>query len=197
MCEVPIFYATTEGQTQRIAERIAQQIRKHGLDSRAVAIISQDASHIDWSKVRGVAVGASLHRGRHQGEAEVFAHLHCKDLSSLPSLFFSVSLAAASRNAGEIEAARDIAAAFAATTAWRPTRIATMAGRLAYTQYNWLLRRMMRRIARKEGASTDMTRDHEYADWTRVEEAADELAYAVRRREIFPADAKSSLCAAS
>jgi menaquinone-dependent protoporphyrinogen IX oxidase len=33
MCDVPIFYATSEGQTRRIAERIAQQVRKHGLDS--------------------------------------------------------------------------------------------------------------------------------------------------------------------
>jgi menaquinone-dependent protoporphyrinogen oxidase len=197
MCEVPIFYATTEGQTQRIAERIAEQIRKHGLDSRAVAIISQDASHIDWPKVRGVAVGASLHRGKHQGEAEAFARLHCKDLSSLPSLFFSVSLAAASRNAGEIEAARVIAAGFASTTGWQPTRIATIAGRLAYTQYNWFLRRFMRRIAIKEGASGDMTRDHEYTDWDLVEQIADDLAYEIRRREIFPVTAGSSVRVAS
>jgi menaquinone-dependent protoporphyrinogen oxidase len=197
MCEVPILYATTEGQTRRIAERIAEQIRKHGLDSRAVAIISQDASHIDWSKVRGVAVGASLHRGKHQGEAEAFAHLHCKDLSWLPSLFFSVSLAAASRNAVEVEAARAIAAAFATTTGWRPTRIATVAGRLAYTQYNWFLRRFMRRIAIKEGASGDTTRDHEYTDWDLVEEIADDLAYGIRRREIFPVAARSSVRVAS
>jgi menaquinone-dependent protoporphyrinogen IX oxidase len=39
MCEVPVFYATSEGQTRRIAERLADQIRRHGLDSRAVAII--------------------------------------------------------------------------------------------------------------------------------------------------------------
>ena len=192
MCEVPIFYATTEGQTQRIAERIAEQIRKHGLDSRAVAIISADASHIDWSKVRGVALGASLHRGKHQGEAEAFARLHRKELSSLPSLFVSVSLAAASRNTGEIEAARAIAAAFASASGWQPTRMATVGGRLAYTQYNWLLRRLMRRIALKEGASADMTRDHEYTDWHLVEEIAEGLAYEIRRREISPAGAQSS-----
>jgi len=197
MCEVPVFYATTEGQTQRIAERIAEQIRKHGLDSRAVAIISQDASHIDWSKVRGVAVGASLHRGKHQGEAEAFAHGHCKHLSSLPSLFFSVSLAAASRNAGEVEAARGIAAAFATTTGWQPTRVATIAGRLAYTQYNWFLRHLMRRIAVKEGTSGDTTRDHEYTDWDLVEPIADDLAYEIRRREIFPVAATSSIAVAS
>jgi menaquinone-dependent protoporphyrinogen oxidase len=197
MCEVPVFYATTEGQTRRIAERIAEQIRKHGLDSRAIAIISQDASHIDWSKVRGIAVGASLHRGKHQGEAEAFARVHRRELSSLPSLFFSVSLAAASRNACEAQAAQTIAAAFATATGWEPTRIATVAGRLAYTQYNWFLRRFMRRIAIKEGASGDTTRDHEYTDWGLVEEIADDLAYGIRRREIFPVAARSSIGVAS
>ena len=197
MCEVPVFYATTEGQTRRIAERMAEQIRKHGLDSRPVAIISEEASHLDWSKVRGVVIGASLHIQKHQSEALAFARVHHKSLSAVPSVFFSVSLSAASRNPQEVVAAQQIADSFATNTGWLPTRTVSLAGRLAYTQYNWLLRRMMRRIARKEGASTDMTRDHEYTDWTRVEEAADELAYAVRRREIFPADAKSSLCAAS
>jgi menaquinone-dependent protoporphyrinogen oxidase len=197
MCDVPIFYATTEGQTRRIAERMAEQIRKHGLDSRAIPIISEEASHLDWSKVRGVVVGASLHIQKHQSEAIAFARVHHKNLSALPSVFLSVSLAAASKNPQEVAAAQQLADAFAANTGWLPMRTVSVAGRLAYTQYNWFVRRMMRRIAVKEGASADMTRDHEYTDWARVEEVADELAYAIRRREIFPNDGKSFLPAAS
>ncbi len=197
MCEVPVFYATTEGHTRRIAERMAEQIRKHGLDSRAVAIISEEASHLDWRKVRGVVIGASLHIQKHQSEAIAFARVHRKNLSAVPSLFFSVSLSAASKNAQEIAAAQRIAESFATNTGWLPTRTVSLAGRLAYTQYNWLLRRMMRRIAVKEGASADMTRDHEYTDWAEVEEVADALAYAIRRCEIFPTDAESFLPAAS
>ena len=75
---------------------------------------------------------------------------------------------------------------FTADTGWTPARIATVAGRLAYTQYNWLVRLMMRRIARKEGGATDTSRDHEYTDWAQVERLADQLAYEVRRHEIFP-----------
>jgi menaquinone-dependent protoporphyrinogen oxidase len=197
MCEVPVFYATTEGQTRRIAERVAEQIRKHGLNSRAVAIISQEASHVDWDKVRGVAVGASLHIQKHQSEAVAFVRVHRAALSARPSLFFSVSLSAASQHQHEVAAAARIAESFAAKTGWTPTSIVSLAGRLAYTQYNWLVRRLMRRIARKEGASTDITRDHEYTDWLQVERMADELAYAVRRGEFFPGDVKSFLRAAS
>jgi menaquinone-dependent protoporphyrinogen oxidase len=187
MCEVPIFYATTQGQTRRIAEAIAEQVRKHGLDSRAVPIISEEASHIDWSRVRGAAIGASLHMQKHQAEAVAFARVHHAALSAIPSLFVSVSLSAHSKNQHEVDAARDLAQRFAQDTGWQPSRIACVAGRLAYTQYNWLVRTLMRRIARKEGGATDTTRDHEYTDWTQVEQLADELAYDIRRREIFPA----------
>jgi menaquinone-dependent protoporphyrinogen oxidase len=197
MCEVPVFYATREGQTRRIAERIADQIRRHGLDSRALPIISEEASQVDWTRVRGVAVGASLHMQRHQPEAVAFARAHHQALSALPSLFFSVSLAAASVRASELDAARRIAEQFPSDTGWTPSRVASVAGRLAYTQYNWFVRFFMRRIAVKEGGSADTTRDHEYTNWEQVERLADELAYEVRRREICPRDGQASLRPAS
>ena len=197
MCEVPVFYATSEGQTRRIAERIADQIRRHGLDSRAVPILSEEASHVDWARVRGAALGASLHMQRHQPEAVTFARVHHQALSAIPSLFFSISLAAASIRAAETDAARRIAQQFATDTAWTPSHVASVAGRLAYTQYNWFVRFFMRRIAVKEGGSADTTRDHEYTNWEQVERLADELAYEIRRREIFPRDGPALLRPAS
>ena len=197
MCEVPVFYATREGQTRRIAKRIADRIRRHGLDSRAVPITSEEASQVDWGRVRGVALGASLHLHRHQPEALAFARAHRQALSALPSLFFSVSLAAASVRATEAEAARRIAEQFAAAAGWTPSQVASVAGRLAYTQYNWFVRMLMRRIAVKEGGSADTTRDHEYTNWEQVERLADELADAVRRRAAFPRGGQASLRPAS
>ena len=47
-CDVPVFYTTTEGQTRRIAERLAAVLREHGRASRAIAVGSPDASAIDW-----------------------------------------------------------------------------------------------------------------------------------------------------
>jgi menaquinone-dependent protoporphyrinogen oxidase len=197
MCEVPVFYATTQGQTRRIAEQLAEQIRTHGLDSRAIPIISEESSHIDWSKVRGAALGASLHLQKHQAEAVAFARVHHVPLSAIPSLFFSVSLSAGSKRADEVAAARSLAEKFATDTGWHPTRIACIAGRLAYTQYNWLVRLMMRRIAAKEGGSRDTSRDHEYTDWQHVAQLADELALNVRGREVVATDAEPTLRAAS
>jgi menaquinone-dependent protoporphyrinogen oxidase len=176
MCEVPVFYATTEGQTKRIADRIAERLREHGLDSRAMAIASDETAAIDWNRVRGAVVGASLHMRKHQAEAVSFARLHNRVLSAIPAVFVSVSLAAASMNADSVAAARQLAEKFAVDTGWRPLRISSLAGRLAYTQYPWLVRLVMRHIARKEGGSTDTSRDHEYTNWESVEHLADLLA---------------------
>jgi menaquinone-dependent protoporphyrinogen oxidase len=147
--------------------------------------------------VRGAALGASLHLQKHQPEATAFARLHHATLSAVPSLFFSVSLAVHSKRADEVEAARRLAARFATETGWQPSRIACVAGRLAYTRYNWFKRLLMRYIAVKEGGSADTTRDHEYTDWTQVQQLADELADGVRRRETLAAENPTALSAAS
>lgn len=197
MCEIPVFYATTEGQTRRIAERIAERMRRHGFSSRAVAIISDEGAHTDWGRVRGAVLGASLHMQKHQAEAVAFARAHWRELSAIPSWFISVSLSAASKNPDEVAAARRIADRFVSQTGWQPWRVSPVAGRLAYTQYNWLVRLLMRAIARKERASADTSRDHEYTDWQEVERLADAFADEVRRREILPGGVESSARAAS
>jgi menaquinone-dependent protoporphyrinogen oxidase len=183
MCELPVFYATTEGQTRRIAERLAGRLRDHGFEARAIEIGSAECDVLEWSRIAGVAICASLHRQTHQAKAVSFARAHATDLARLPSLFVSVSLSIASKNRAEVEAARQCADQFATATGWRPSRMACVAGRLAYTQYGWLTRRMMRSIARKEGASTDTTTDHEYTDWTQVRDLADAFAADIRRHE--------------
>lgn len=183
MCELPVFYATSEGHTRLIAERLAARLRGLALDSRAIPIVCEETSHFDWSRVQGAVLAASIHAGRHQAEARAFAHLNAASLSAVPSLFVSVSLAAASSDPAEVRAVTDIARRFVADAGWQPTRVAPIAGCLAYTKYNWLVRGVMRRIAKKEGGSTDTTRDHVYTDWTAVDGLADELARAVRQRE--------------
>ena len=55
---------------------------------------------------------------------------------------------------------------FVGETGWRPARVLPVAGALAYSQYNFIIRFVMKRIARKAGAPTDTSRDHEFTDWS-------------------------------
>jgi menaquinone-dependent protoporphyrinogen oxidase len=181
-CDVPVFYATTEGQTRRIAERLASILHDHGFDSRAIDLATGDASHVDWTHVHGVVVGASLHVGTHQKVADKFVRLHAADLNNVPSAFFSVSLSAASRNPEEVEAARRLASEFPVSRGWTPAIIASVAGRLAYREYGFFIRLVMKRIARKEGAPTDTSRDYELTNWEDVEKLARNISHRIRAR---------------
>jgi menaquinone-dependent protoporphyrinogen oxidase len=165
MCAVPVFYATTEGQTRRIAEHLAIALEQYGLSSRAIDVTSAAAGQVDWTSVRGVILGASLHGGKHQRSAARFVRAHRGEFNTRPSAFFSVSLGAGSANRQEVDAAQKIAARFAEAAGWRPARIVCFPGRLAYTRYGGLKRVLMRRIAMKEGGPTDTSRDHEFTNW--------------------------------
>src|SRR5262245_2009863 len=83
-CEVPVFFATSEGQTRRIAERLAAVLHDHGFESRAIDMAGPDASAIDWTRVRGALVGASLHMGKHQKVADTFVRAHAAELNYVP-----------------------------------------------------------------------------------------------------------------
>jgi menaquinone-dependent protoporphyrinogen oxidase len=180
MHAVPVFFATTDGQTRRIAEYLVEALHRHGLDSVAVDLASPQAGHVDWTPVRGVIVCASLHIGKHQAAAARFVKANHQYLNVRPSAFFSVSLSAASQRAEEVEAARKIARDFTEAAGWLPARIACIPGRLAYAHYGWLKRWLMRRISAKEGGPTDTSRDWELTRWEEVDRLADEMAREIR-----------------
>ena len=190
MGNVPVFCATTEGQTRRIAAEIAATLREQGFVSD-VHCLSEAMPAVDWSNVRGVVVGASIHAGRHQKAAADFVRREAGHLSACPSAFFSVSLSAASRNPAEVDAARGLARHFVRQTGWEPTRVLSVAGKLAYSQYGFLIKQIMRFIAWREGAPTDTSRDYEFTDWSMVRQFALDVATDVFRRssatEIRPA----------
>jgi menaquinone-dependent protoporphyrinogen oxidase len=181
MSELPVFFATTDGQTRRIAEAFAAHARFLGVDSQAIDVTSARAADFSWAPVRAVVLAASVHVGRHQAEAEAFVRRHLVELNARPSMFLSVSLAISSRLPDEIDSARKIAAALPEQLGWRPGQVVCVAGRLAYTQYGLFKRFVMRRIAVKAGGPADTSRDHEMTDWDQVRGLAAELVGVMER----------------
>jgi menaquinone-dependent protoporphyrinogen oxidase len=181
-----VFYATREGHTRKIAEYLASDLCERGVDSVAVNIDSPEARTIDWAGIRGAVVGASIHIGKHEKEATAFVRAHRAQLNERPSAFYSVSLSAGSSNPAEVMAAEAIAQAFIQDTGWYADHVVCLAGCLAYTKYGFLKRMMLRQIAKKEGASTDTSRDHEYTDWSKVNELADHIVAQVKARSAAP-----------
>ena len=175
VARVALIYGTSEGQTERIAHRIADQLETagHDVDLR----FAKDLPHsFDLAAYDGVVVGASVHLGTHLAYVTDFVRDHVETLNRLPSAFYSVSLTAAEGTEAAREPAREILDAFLATTGWEPTETATVAGALRYSQYGAVTRFLMRRIARKAGGGIDTSRDYEYTDWKDLEAFVDAVA---------------------
>jgi len=186
MKPIGVFYATREGQTRRIAEHVAETLRGEGLSAQAQNVVNhQEFSPEDYA---GAVLAASVHSGRHEAEMIAFARNHRPDLEQIPTAFLSVTLsqAGAQRTNTTPRQQAEFAASvqkmiddFLAQTGWQPDRVKPLAGALLYRKYNFLLRFIMKQIAKKAGGDTDTSRDYEYTDWAGLDRFIKDFAAAI------------------
>jgi menaquinone-dependent protoporphyrinogen oxidase len=170
MMRVLIPYGTTEGQTARISEYIADVIRAHGHEAYAVDI--KGSSHPKPDDYEAVIVGASIHMGKHEDYVQDFVRENRDTLERVPSAFFSVSLAAHD----EPEVAEGYIEEFVQATGWRPDKVGLFGGALLYTQYGFIKRHLMKKIVRDKGIQdTDTSRDYVYTEWESVRHFVEEF----------------------
>jgi len=185
MAALTVLYATREGQTRRIAERIAAALRDAGHAVDLFDVVRGVPADFRVERYAAAVVAASIHVGKHPREMLAFVREHRAELARIPTLFLSVSLSAAgAADATATAKRRESAAAnrdamierFLRESGFRPTIVHPVAGALLYRQYGLLVRAMMRFISSIVGASTDTSRDHEYTDWQAVDGYAKEFA---------------------
>jgi menaquinone-dependent protoporphyrinogen oxidase len=171
MTRIYIPYATSEGQTAKIAEYIADVVRAHGHEANAVDMKeSGDALPPGYD---GVIVGASIHMGQHDKHARDYVRNNRTTLEQFPSALFSVSLAAH----GHTDEAEGYVEDFEKQTGWRPAHVALFGGALLYTQYGFLKRHLMKKIAGDKPGElgTDTSRDYVYTEWDGVKRFAEDF----------------------
>lgn len=174
MSRILILYATIEGQTGRIAERIARSLRDggHAVETRPA---EAGESLLDPENFDGVIVGASIHYGHHPAYLHTLVHDHRAALEARPSAFFSVSLSAGGRNP-KPAAARRYIEKFLRRTGWRPEQAVSFAGALQFSKYGAFKRLLMIVFVGLGGGDTDISRDYEYTDWDEVDRFARSFA---------------------
>jgi menaquinone-dependent protoporphyrinogen oxidase len=171
---VLVAYATFDGQTRLIAERVAATLRACGHAAEATDFV---AAHGVLDRCDAVIVGAAIRYGHHSRELERWVRARRDRIARLPNAFFSVCLSAGGPGAKPAEARRYVED-FRRRTGWDPGAAASFAGALRYRDYNPFIRLLMRMIVGMAGGDTDTSGNYDYTDWPAVERYA--RAFAAR-----------------
>ncbi|HET7543883.1 MAG TPA: flavodoxin domain-containing protein [Polyangiaceae bacterium] len=174
MANVLVVYATKQGQTEKIARHIAQSLVAAGHASELFDV-THPSPHLDFGRFQFAVVGGPIHAQGYPRALLRFVRQHRAFLERVPAAFFSVGLAVASRTSDGRAQTLPIVQKFLARAGWNPARVELIAGALKYSEYNPLIRLIMRRITAKEGGDTDTSRDYEYTDFAAVERFAREF----------------------
>ena len=158
-----IVYATTEGQTRKIARFVAERLTAAGHSTELLG--AADADGVDPGQFDGAVLAGSIHAGAYQPPLIEFAAAHAATLSGMKTLFLSVSLSAAGDDPEERAGIDKCAADFFGRTGWRHARLAHVAGAFRFSEYDFFRNMAMRLIARQKGEMTPRGDDREYTDW--------------------------------
>ena len=174
MSRILILHASIDGQTAKIARRIAAVLAEGG---HAVTLRAIEAIEALWEIDRhdAVMIGGSIRYGHYSRSLEDFVRAHLARIEARPNAFFSVCLSAGGPGA-KPAVAEGYVAQFRARTGWHPEATASFAGALLYRKYRPFIRFMMRLIVGVAGGDRDTSRDYEYTDWKAVDRFAGELA---------------------
>jgi len=171
-----VVYATSEGHTALVAERIADVLRATTDDVR-IDVDVRLAEHGPSPEGYDLVVaGGPIHAGHHARHLIRWLERYAAELAALPTALFQVSLTSAGDDEAHDRTARELLARLEEDTGFDPDVVGLFAGALMYTRYGWFKRHLMKAIARREGGDTDTSSDHEYTDWDAVEGFATDLA---------------------
>lgn len=175
-----ILYATREGQTEKVARRIAEHLKQAGLIVKLLNAqgLTSDTTP-DLNQFDLLVFGASMHAGGLEKELTRFINVRVDQINAKRRSFFLVLLSAAARD----QSLREAWLADARQKLSQKLRVGfddieMIAGALTYSKYSKPLKWVMQRIARKAGGDSDISRDYEYTDWAQVECYAQRLASA-------------------
>ncbi|HVS78054.1 MAG TPA: flavodoxin domain-containing protein [Steroidobacteraceae bacterium] len=160
-----LVYGTTEGQTQKVAGFVADQLAKLGHQAKVVNAIEKIAATVDPRDFDAAIIAASLHAGHYQSAIIHFVSKNLAAINEHPNAFLSVSLAAAGEDEDDMLGLKQCLAKFTQQTGWTPRLTHHVAGAFRYTSYDFLKRWAMKYIAYRKGGPTDTSRDYELTDW--------------------------------
>ena len=166
MNRIAIVLSSENGQTEKIANAMAYQMRRWGSEVEVFNISKVEAP---WGVLLrtfdAVIVGAPAYMQEFPKQLVDWTWNNRVELTSMPTALYTVSIEAADMSlTGKVKEDRAIQS-FLRSTDMRPQFIASLAGCLAYTKYGFLKRMVMKKTASVIGCPTDVKKDHELTNW--------------------------------
>lgn len=172
--QITIIYATTEGQTRRIARHIQQRIARAG---HVVELLPAEAALETEPALDGAGAAillGSVHAGQYQDDLVALTAREAGALDAIPNLFVSVSLAAAGDDPEDWLGLTECVERFTTETGWTPARVEHVAGAFRFTEYNWFTTWAMRYIQSQKDPTALRGKDAEYTDWAALDTMVDD-----------------------
>lgn len=167
-----ILYFTTDGQTKKIANKLAEQIQHN------VEVISLQDQAVNFTEKLAnadqIVIGASIRYGHFNPLVYAFVAKHKAVLNQKKSAFYGVNLTARKLNRRTAEN-NTYVRKFLAKIKWKPTLVEVIAGALFYPRYNWFDRVMIQFIMKLTKGETDTLHEYEFTDWNQVKQFGERL----------------------
>jgi len=171
-----IVYASTDGQTRRISERIQQTLRTEGLETTLTGI--DNAAELNPADYDGFIAGACVRYGKHDPAMGRFLEANRVSIQTMTNAFFSVNLIARKPEKRDL-AGNKYLRKFLDRLSFTPGHVEIIAGKLDYPRYRFVDRIMIQMIMKMTGGPTDGTSVIEYTDWDQVDRFAVQMAEAI------------------
>lgn len=168
-------YASHDGQTRRIAERIGLRLDALGVGATLVDLSARQPGAAEVADAPVVAVAAAIRYGHHLPPAREFLKRHRDRLAEKPLAVLSINLTARKPAKRTLEGNLYLRK-WMEGERLKPQVAAAVAGMLDYPRYGWFDRTMIRLIMKITGGPTDPKITVEFTDWARVNALGDEIA---------------------
>ena len=171
-----IGYASTDGQTARIAQRITARLYTAGAEV-TIADVGALPEGFDLRVFDAIALGGSVRLGGYQRRLSRFVRNNLETLRARPSAFFSVCLAINSRFEKDRAEAHAIPERWLIRLGWAPSVVEVIAGAALFTHYGLLTRWVMKKICEREMGPVDVHRDYVLTAWDQVDAFAERMVF--------------------
>jgi menaquinone-dependent protoporphyrinogen oxidase len=166
--KIGIVYATVDGQTLKICNKIKEILVQKGNSVELFSIEDFDKNVLDFDKF---IIGSSIRYGKHNAKIIEFINAHHRELDKTKNAFFSVNLVARKPEKATPQT-NPYFIKFLKEINWIPNNAAVFAGKLDYQKYPFTDRLMIQLIMWMTKGPTNPKTKIEYTDWDKVNEFA-------------------------